>query len=793
MPLLWISLSFILGLAAGQSFTWGGWLPLTLMLLLVLPVAWGLPVSAARFSPLAFLRRIARPAPFFKAPPLFILLAFCMGALRFISAQSLPVDSAAVLLNDQGSFRMVGVVSGPPDLREQSTLIRLRLETASMLDSEGRVGRPQYVKGEALALLPGRATWQYGDRLVLDGRPVSPPGASDNQGFSYGEYLARQGIFSYIVYPRVWLIEHGAGNPLLTVIYQLRMRAYREIYRLFPAPEAPLLAGILLGIESDIPSDLARAFQDTGTAHIIAISGFNIAILAALFSGLFTRLLGNFLSRWWILVLTILSISIYTVLAGAGASVIRAAVMGSLGLLGVQLGRRSTGASGLNTLVFAAAVMCLAVPRLPWDASFQLSFAATLGLMLYATPLQVGFTHLASLRLPVPLVQKLSGPVSEYVLFTLAAQLTTLPVILYYFQRLSLSAMLVNPLVLPVQPLIMILSGLAVLVGIILAPIGQFLAWFALPLTTYSIRVIEFFARCSDGVLTLPELQPSAVMVLFAGVTLPGLFTSLAGQALTWIKPWLKPVVVLTILGLLAALLLRTAVSSADGLLHMTVFNQGGRAVVLLQAPEGARMLINTGASGNRLSAGLGNRLSPLDRHIDTLLVTDCGAGTADSLRVVIERFTVDRILWACTLPNGRSTQGLNQALQEARVPSQLLEEGDSLQFGQSVLIEVLAVQSGAAAVDLTWQNFRTLIPGKIGLGNLGNKGLFPVVLVFSADDLQPAEDHRQWQSLEPQVVVFASQGDLVSDVSPGWVKMNPWDWLDVATDGNQMWLERGQ
>lgn len=792
MPLLWISLSFILGLAAGEGLFWGGWLPLTLVLLFVLLVAWCLPVSAARFSFVASLRRLARPVPFFKAPPLFILLAFCAGGLRFTSAQSMPVDAAAVSINDQGKFRLVGVVSEPPDLREQSTLIRLHLETASPLDNEGRVGRPQQIKGAALALLPGRAAWQYGDRLVLDGHPVSPPGESENQRFSYSDYLARQGIYSYIMYPRVWLIEHGAGNPLFSAIYQLRMRAYREIYRVFPAPEAPLLAGILLGIESDIPPDLADAFQDTGTAHIIAISGFNIAILAALFSILFTRLLGNLLSRWWILVLTILSISAYTVLAGAGASVVRAAAMGSLGLLGSQLGRRSTGAAGLNTLAFTAAVMCLAVPRLPWDASFQLSFAATLGLMLYAAQLQAGFTSLASLYLPASFAQRLAGPVSEYMLFTLAAQLTTLPVILYHFQRVSISALLVNPLVLPVQPLIMVLSGLSVLVGIVLAPVGQFLAWIALPLTTYSIRVIEFFASFPGGVLTLPELHPLTALMCFAAITIPGLFSSLIDQAKKRLRSWLMPVVAFTAMGLLAALLLRAAAASPDGLLHVTILNQSGRVVALIQAPDGRRMLINTGASGNRLSAALGAHISPLDRRIDTLLVADCATGTVDSMRVIIERFTVDKILWACTLTDNRATQNLLQGLQKTRVESRLLEQDESFVFGQTLSIEVLSAQPEPAALNLVWQDFRMLIPGKLSLGSLDEKVLSPGVLVLSAADDQEFDIH-QWRLLDPQVAVLVSDVDFGAVPPSGWVSLEPWSWLGVTTNGKQMWLEHGR
>jgi competence protein ComEC len=275
--------------------------------------------------------------------------------------------------------------------------------------------------------------------------------------------------------------------------------------------------------------------------------------------------MGSFLSRWWILALTVLAIAGYTILAGAGASVVRAAIMGSLALVGAQLGRRSSGLAGFNTLAFTAAVMSLFNPLLPWDASFQLSFAATLGLMLYAAPLQDGFTRLAARHLPLPLARKIAGPVGEYILFTLAAQITTLPVVLYHFQRLSISALLVNPLVLPAQPLVMILSGLAVIVGMVVEPLGRLLAWVSLPLSGYTIRIIEAFAPLPGGVLLLDRLEPAAAVLMFAAVTLPAFTAGMLGKLPGWVKTWATPAFALTAAGLLAAFLARSALSAPEG------------------------------------------------------------------------------------------------------------------------------------------------------------------------------------------------------------------------------------
>ena len=123
----------------------------------------------------------------------------------------------------------------------------------------------------------------------------------------------------------------------------------------------------------------AGGFRTTGTSHIIAISGFNISIIAGLFTLAFSRILG----RRWGVVVAILGVIIYTVLVGSSPSVLRAAIMGILALFARQLGRQT----GINTLAVTAAVMAGFNPNILWDPGFQLSFAATLGLVLYADPL----------------------------------------------------------------------------------------------------------------------------------------------------------------------------------------------------------------------------------------------------------------------------------------------------------------------------------------------------------------------------------------------------------------------
>jgi competence protein ComEC len=179
-------------------------------------------------------------------------------------------------------------------------------------------------------------------------------------------------VYTLIRPTQISLLQADQGNPFRAALYSLKEHLLDTVYRSFPDPEASLMAGILLGVESGIPADVQEAFNATGTSHIIAISGFNISILAGLFTLLFSRLTG----RWWGALLAALGIAFYTVLVGAGASVVRAAVMGWFSLLAVQIGRRQV---GLNSLAIVAAVMAAFTPSILWDVGFQLSFMATLG------------------------------------------------------------------------------------------------------------------------------------------------------------------------------------------------------------------------------------------------------------------------------------------------------------------------------------------------------------------------------------------------------------------------------
>lgn len=776
MPLLWISLAFLAGLVLGdltpanQTNWW---------------VASGVALAAwltLRFLPLASrfgrLQWLTHTHPYLKIAP-GLLVVFCLlGAVRMTGTGPDLQNGHIAAWNDRGTVSIQAVVVSPPDPRDKTTLLRVRVESVTPQEAVGVFEPAQPAHGLVQVLLPAGSEWQYGDRLLLTGKPVDPP---ENDEFSYREYLARQMVYTYLSYPRVSLVAHNAGDPLLAWIYRFRDWAHKEIYRLYPSPEAPLLAGILLGIETGIPPDVARAFQDTGTSHVIAISGFNIAILAELFAKLF----GKVLSRWWATLAAILAITCYTIMVGAAPSVVRAAIMGCLTLIATQIGRRAT---AYNSLGLSAGIMALFNPYLPWDAGFQLSFAATLGLIVFGNRWQDSFANLLARRIPATTAKSVAGPVGEYFLTTLAAQVVTLPIILYHFGRLSLSAMITNPLILPVQPLLMTLSGSAVLAGLIADPLAHLLAWLSWPLPAYTIRVVEALARLPGGVLALGDMNLGMVILSYAAIFLPVLSQRFRRA---W-QAFFRPGLALTVLALLTVFVWRGALTRPDGRLHLTVLDIDNSQVLLVQGPGGENVLLNGGPSSRQLADALGRRLSPFNRRLDAIVLNSPRAADLAALTDILENYPAQMTLWGCP-PQTRAADRLVEALKKQEINIHALEAGEALSIQDDIRLTVLAVSKSGSALLLRWDNFRVLIPSGASPAELETTDLANLSLVLLTErDLQKT-NQEVWLELAPMATIYTPGAGEMLLSGYNWLNTRPGEWYHITSDGKLMWVEKKQ
>lgn len=265
-------------------------------------------------------------------------------------------------------------------------------------------------------------------------------------GFHYPRYLASKKI--YYLCSRFYLEnQKHAAFTLKRILEPARIWIANQVSSLWPKPISSLALGLLLGTRESFPEQTLVYFQRSGITHIIALSGFNITILIVFFERLCINLCISKRLRFYLIVVCII---FFTVFVGAGASITRAAIMGSMAFFSRYSMRL---ASPMRLMLFTAAIMTALNPFiLLYDIGFQLSFLSTLGLV-YLTPI------FDKLFFFVPKIASIQESLST----TMAATIATLPLILSQFSKLSIISPIANLLILPIIPWLMALSALAVI------------------------------------------------------------------------------------------------------------------------------------------------------------------------------------------------------------------------------------------------------------------------------------------------------------------------------------------
>ena len=809
MPLLWIALSFITGIVIASLFSLSAyiWLGIVIGLLLIfiflrLPRISNNPISN-------FLLRFPLSA--------FAVIFLFFGAWWFQFRQP-NIDAFHVAFYNDRDYEMLvtGTLAEPPDYRDTYTNLRLNVEA---LDS-GSGDLP--VSGLLLVRVPQNQTYEYGQRVRVRGSLKTPP---EDEEFSYRDYLARDGVYSYMSIAEVTSLPGNGGSVVRAAVYKLKDKMLQNTYRLFNDPESSLLAGILLGVDTGLTKDLQNAFKNTGTAHIIAISGFNIAIIAGIFFSMFKTIFGERLGA----VFAILAIAFYTFLVGADAAVVRAALMGSLSLLAFQLGRRN---NSINTLMVVALIIAIINPLVIWDVGFQLSFFATLGIILYTEPLAKISINILKGILPKNIVKKLrkpfpkgnylfirrrfsrplakiiSKPVLEYFVITIAAQLTTIPIMAYHFKRISLISFIANPVILLVQPVVMIIGGLAVFVSLILQPIGQLIAWVAWPFTAYTIRLVELFDRVPHGTIYLGDSSIWIVASFYIALLtatfnwdrIKEWFNSLAGSLRT-----VALTATLVILFACTVVLWRSAATAGDGQMHVTFLDVGSADAVLIQTPEGRNILINGGASTSELSDELGRRLPFFSRKLDWLVIASTQENQLAALPRVVERYPPDNVLWSGNIQASFSAQTLDKFFAERGIPVSRAEAGQRLELGGGSFIEVQAAGPRGSVLLIQYKNFRALLPIGLSDGTLeelefGNTIGKVDVLLLADSGFELSNPPDMIQNLNPQLTILSvaagdpyglpAQSVLESLDGYSLLRTDRSGWITVSTDGDTLHVE---
>jgi competence protein ComEC len=582
-------------------------------------------------------------------------------ALRLVVSPS-PPPTAAPLPTGSGPWQATVVAVGA--VRDGQQVATLALDGPDSVVVAATL--PRYPQVE-----PGMS--------VVVGGGLRPPGDDP-----YGDYLRRTSVSGTLRARNLQVMPAAgsAGNPL----ERLRREAAAALRRAIPEPEAGLASGIVIGLRDQVDRDLAADFTTVGASHIVAISGWNIAIVAASVAAL-----AGGMARRRRAALTAVAIVAYVAFAGASPSVVRAAAMAGVVLVARETGRAGRAAAALG---WAALLLLLVDPHLIADAGFQLSTLATAGILAWATPLTERLTRAARGRLPGWLVECLA--------VSLAAQAATLPVVLLTFGRLAIVSPAVNLVIVPLVAPAMAACAVALVGGLVvgfgapsvLAVILGLPAWGLLSLIVGVVQAGAALPFASatlappwNAVAAVIAAAAPAVIVIGArrrwftrrrparDATAPvppgrgaGGHTSRGTRATA-----IGVAVSLVAVGLVAA-------HRPDGTTRITVLDVGQGDSILVEGSRGGRMLIDGGPDPDRLLIALDGRLAPWDRRIDVLVLTHPHEDHVAGLALLLARYRVGRVFEPGMHGPGPGYAAWEAALEAAGAPPRgQLSTGDHL------------------------------------------------------------------------------------------------------------------
>lgn len=365
-----------------------------------------------------------------------------LSVALFVVIYLLRLDSVRLTFQEGDKIRITGRLSEEPLLVD---------------------GRQRLVLGQVRVFVDRFPEYHYGDKVVAEGVVARGKG---------GLYL-RDAKVASLDFSSTSLT---AGARDKQALQTLRERILELYSKFLPEPHNTLLAGIVLGTKTSLDPSFFESLRKTGTLHIVVASGTNIA----LFAGSLLSILARIIGRRTAIVPALVAVWIYVLLVGWQPPIVRAAVMGSIAFAAQAWGREF---DAWRALLLSAAVLLLLQPLWLFDTGFQLSFAATAGIL--------AFNSSISKRLSLVPVFR------EDLATTLAAQITVSPILWFTFGQFSLISPLVNVLILWIVPFIMAGGGIIAFLGVLWEPLGQTASWFVwLPLE-YFVRIVEVFAKLS--------------------------------------------------------------------------------------------------------------------------------------------------------------------------------------------------------------------------------------------------------------------------------------------------------
>jgi len=426
---------------------------------------------------------------FYKNKQIYLVTFAILFFLTGVWLTTARLEKIIDLNQEKQNFSGEVIVIKEPEIKD-------RMQKIVVISQELSFSRGSLAPTKFLITTNAYMVYEYGDKLKVSCILEIP---ENFNGFDYRMYLAKDDILHLCKNPKIESLEKNQGSRAYAGLLQIKNKLQDKIIALLPAPQSGLLIGLILGGDDKLSKAVQDNFSKTGLTHIVAVSGYNVTIVAE-----YLMLLGIFLGLWrkQAFYFALAGIFLFVVMTGMSASAVRAGVMGWLILWAMKNGRLS---NAQNSIVFSALVMLLFNPLLlRWDVGFQLSFLATIGIVYF-----------------YPVIEKYSikkngiSFLSEILFLTLSAQVFVLPIILTDFQKLSVISPLANLLVLPIIPLTMLLGFVMVVLAFVFPPLATILAWLTFLPLKYEMSVIEWMANLKFASVEIANFSWGFVVIWY--------------------------------------------------------------------------------------------------------------------------------------------------------------------------------------------------------------------------------------------------------------------------------------
>lgn len=589
-----------------------------------------------------------------------MLIFFSVGAFEFLYVNSIitgkfeEFDDKNVVIN--------GYICSEPDARENSVSYVIRTESIKLLEGE----KERLIKGKILltTLRNNKSDlYEYGRKLEVIGRLSLPSGRRNPGGFDYRQYLAQSGISAtvFAAEDKINPSKEFKFNTIIRTGLHLRQRIIKVIEQSLPKQQAGLLAGMLIGYREGLSKEVQEVFSNSGLTHIMAVSGANVAFIVLPMLFVLRKLRVNYkLANLTVMGTLVVFVSI----TGFEPSVLRAVIMAEVALLGKIISRET---EVINSISIAVILLLLYNPYNLFNIGFQLSFAATLSLILFYQRIK----DLISFKV-------LPNIIADVAAATIAAQIGVLPISVFYFNKISIISIFSNIIVVPITGIVTILGCIMALVGQISTAISQLIGYANCVFLSFILFAAKLSADFPFAVVKLVTPSVILIIIYYAAVWFFLRYMPLK-------KVELKPVYCLALCVILVVLVFTYTIFPRN--LEVVFLDVGEGDSIFIKSFSGKTVLIDGGKGNISVVPILFDcGVSKLDIVIATHAHDDHIKGLVPVLKgIEVETFLLPYY------KNPKEFKELLDIAKDRKIDSLMLKKGDEVILDDKTAIKVLS------------------------------------------------------------------------------------------------------